>query len=125
MTEQDIYFKGIGSYDTTTGKASYNVILPKLNGLAFNFDTNDIHIVIWNDKKCLMIYTQNGKDDDNYGTTPEVVQIEFTVPSVKEFEGGDIIIIIKHDDAKLNAVQRSITTNGGKPGTVGIGVIKP
>jgi predicted transport protein len=125
MTQQDIYFKGIGTYDTTTGKASYNVILPKLNGLAFNFDTNDVHIVIWNDKKCLMIYTQNGKDDDNYGTTPEVVQIEFTVPNVKEFGGGDITIIIKHDDEKPSTAQRSIPTNGGKPGTVGIGVIKP
>src|SRR5690606_32452610 len=112
MTQQDIYFKGIGTYDTTTGKASYNVILAKLNGLAFNFDTNDVHIVIWNDKKCLMIYTQNGKHDDNYGTTPEVVQIEFTVPNVTACGGGDITTIIKSDDEKPSTAQSSSPTNG-------------
>lgn len=124
MTEQEIYFKGIGTYDANTGKAFYNIILPKLDELAFHFDTKDVHIVIWNNKKCLMIYTQNGKDDDNYGTLPEVVQIEFIVPNVKEFK-GDITVIIKHDDEKPSTEHRNIPTNGGKPGTIGSGVIRP
>lgn len=125
MTEHLFYFKGIGSYDPKTGNATYNVIVPKIDELTFHFDTKNIHIVIWNNKKCLMIYTQNGKDDDNYGTIPEVVQIEFTIPYLKEFEGGDIVVIVKHDDEKPNALQRNIPSNGGKPGTLGSGIIKP
>jgi hypothetical protein len=123
--EQEFYFKGIGRYNSTTGKATYYVILPKLEGLTFHFDTEDIRVVIYKDKKCLLIYTQNGKDNDNYGTTPEIVQIEFTVPNVQDFKGKEITVIIKHDDVKPSEEQKSVPTNGGKPGTLGAGVIRP
>lgn len=125
MKENEIFFKGIGSYDVESGHATYNVVMPKLEGISFEFDTEDVRKVTWEGKHCLMIYTQNGRDDDNYGTTPEIVQIHFTVPNVEEFGGKDIIVLIKHDTERSTDASKNIVVTTGKPGRIGDGIIKP
>lgn len=123
MTEHSFYFKGIGSYDPETGAALYNVIVPKIEGLVFHFDTDDVRKIDWEGEESLMIFTSNGRDDDNYGTTPEVVQIRFTVPDVHAFGDKNITVIINHDADKQGYSDRTLRPGVGKPKTIGLGTI--
>lgn len=125
MIKHLFYFQGIGSYDPKTGKAIYNVITPKIPGLVFHFDTEDVRKIIWEDKECLMIFTSNGKDDDKYGTTPEIIKIEFTIPDVEKFHSDIITLIINHDTDKQGYTQRTVPSSTGKPRKIGIGSLVP
>ncbi|MFA7445188.1 MAG: hypothetical protein WCY89_04525 [Flavobacteriaceae bacterium] len=124
MTKNPLYFRGIGSYDPETGTAVYNVIVPKIEGLTFHFHTDDVRKIDWEGEESLMIFTDNGRDDDNYGTTPEVVQIRFTVPDVHAFGGRDITVIINHDADKQGYSGRTLKPGVGKPKTIGLGTIR-
>ena len=125
MIKHPFYFQGIGSYDSKTGKAIYNVITPKIPGLVFHFDTGDVRKIVWEGKECLMIFTSNGIDDDNYGTTPEIIQIQFTISNVADFQGKDITLIINHDADKQGYTQKTTPSNMGKPRKIGVGTLHP
>lgn len=118
MKEHSIYFKGIGTYDLNDGKVTYNIIMPKIDGVNFKFYTDQVERTSYQGKECLMIYTDNGVDDDNYGYTPEIIQISFTIKDVKSFDGKEIIILINHDANRSRP-------SGRKPGSVGLGIVRP
>lgn len=122
MKEHPFYFKGIGKYDPDTGETFYNVIIPKIEGLTFKFDTDNIRKITYWDEDYLMICTSNGKDDDSYSTTPEVIQIQFTIDHIQEYNDKPIKIIINHDADQDGRATPGVSR---KPGVIGIGVVRP
>jgi|SRR5690554_3728708 len=124
MREHPFYFKGIGNYNPTTGEASYHIIMPKIEGANFRFHTDNLERISYQDKDCLMIYTDNGIDDENYGMTPEIVPINFIIDNIQEYQGKEINIIIIHDANRESNISRT-PRPGRKPGMLGLGTIRP
>ncbi len=124
MREHSFYFKGIGSYNPATGETSYHIIMPKIEGVNFKFHTDNLERISYQGKDCLMIYTNNGVDDENYGVTPEIVQIDFKINNIEEYQGKEINIIINHD-ADMESHRSRDPREGRKPGMLGLGTIRP